>query len=98
MSSKNIFDLISLKDKISIVTGGAGHLGSAISESLAELGSDIIVVGKDNEKGEKFVEQANAKKTYFFDYDVDLNKSPELNAITHILAKASLEGKNVIKH
>ena len=57
MSSKNIFDLISLKDKISIVTGGAGHLGSAISESLAELGSDIIVVGKDNEKGKKFVQE-----------------------------------------
>ena len=38
MNSKNIFDLISLKNKISIVTGGSGHLGVAISESLAELG------------------------------------------------------------
>ena len=38
MTSKKISELISLKDKVSIVTGGAGHLGSAISESLAELG------------------------------------------------------------
>ena len=67
MFSKKISELISLKDKISIVTGGAGHLGSAISESLAELGSDVIVIGRDVEKGEKFVQQLSS------DFDVNAN-------------------------
>ena len=52
---------------IIIVTGGAGHLGSAISESLAELGSDIIVIGRDVEKGEKFAQQLSS------DFDVNAN-------------------------
>ena len=60
MNSKNIFDLISLKNKISVVTGGAGHLGSAISESLAELGSNIIVIGRDDKKGETFVQELSS--------------------------------------
>ena len=65
MGSKKISELISLKDKVSIVTGGAGHLGSAISESLAELGSNVIVIGRDVEKGEKFVQQLSS------DFDID---------------------------
>ena len=50
---KRIRDLISLKGKTSMITGGVGHLGSAISESLAELGSDIIVIGR-NKSGHDF--------------------------------------------
>jgi gluconate 5-dehydrogenase len=65
MNSKKIYELISLKDKISIITGGAGHLGSAISESLAELGSNVIIIGRDAEKGEKFVQKLSS------DYDID---------------------------
>lgn len=48
---KRISDLISLKGKVSIVTGGAGHIGSAISEALAELGSDVIIIGKNKDRG-----------------------------------------------
>lgn len=48
---KRINNLISLKGKVSVVTGGAGHIGSAISETLAELGSDVIIIGKSKEKG-----------------------------------------------
>ena len=51
---KKIADLISLINTTSLITGGSGHLGSAMSETLAELGSDIIIVGQDIEKGEKF--------------------------------------------
>ena len=78
MNSKNIFDLISLKDKISIVTGGSGHLGSAISESLAELGSDVIIIGRDTDKGEEFVHKLSSNfniNASFVTGDINSKKS-----------------------
>ena len=81
MNSKNIFDLISLKNKISVVTGGAGHLGSAISESLAELGSNIILIGRDDKKGEIFAEELSSNfniNANFIKSDVNSKQSIDL--------------------
>jgi NAD(P)-dependent dehydrogenase (short-subunit alcohol dehydrogenase family) len=41
---KRISELISLKDRVAIVTGGAGHIGSAMAEALAELGANIVIL------------------------------------------------------
>lgn len=41
---KKINELISLKNRVAIVTGGAGHIGSAIAEALAELGANIAIL------------------------------------------------------
>ena len=91
MSSKNIFDLISLKDKISIVTGGAGHLGSAISESLAELGSDVIVVGRDNEKGEKFVQELSSNFDINANFvSVDVNSKQSIDSFMKDIDKIDI--------
>jgi len=38
--------LFSLKDKVAIVTGGAGHLGFTISEALAEYGSVVFIASR----------------------------------------------------
>jgi len=70
MESHKISDLISLKKNLSIVTGGSGHLGSAISEALAELGSDIIIIGSNEDKGKKFAQKI--KDTFNVDAIFDL--------------------------
>lgn len=50
MSSPNISTLFSLRGKTAVVTGGAGHLGSEISSTLAELGADVVIASRDKEK------------------------------------------------
>jgi NAD(P)-dependent dehydrogenase (short-subunit alcohol dehydrogenase family) len=43
-------DLFSLKGRTALVTGGAGYLGTAMCEALAELGADIVIASRDEEK------------------------------------------------
>lgn len=38
--------LMDLKGRVAVITGGAGHLGAAMAESLAELGCSICVVDR----------------------------------------------------
>lgn len=40
---KKLKQLFSLKDKTAIITGGFGHLGSAITETLLEQGAKVII-------------------------------------------------------
>ncbi|MFZ1076514.1 MAG: SDR family oxidoreductase [Nitrosotalea sp.] len=49
----NVKDLFNLKNNVSVVTGGAGHLGLALSEALAEAGSDVYIVSRNEEKCKK---------------------------------------------
>ena len=51
--SKTLQELLSLKGKTAVVSGGAGYLGTAICETLAELGANLVVASRDKEKCEK---------------------------------------------
>jgi NAD(P)-dependent dehydrogenase (short-subunit alcohol dehydrogenase family) len=42
--SKRLRELMSLEGRVALVTGGAGHIGAALSEALAELGAAIVVL------------------------------------------------------
>jgi NAD(P)-dependent dehydrogenase (short-subunit alcohol dehydrogenase family) len=48
--ANNLGSLLSLKGRTALVVGGAGWLGSEISDALAEMGADIIVASRDVEK------------------------------------------------
>lgn len=41
---KKISELMSLKGRVAAITGGAGHIGSAMAEALAELGANIMIL------------------------------------------------------
>ena len=43
-------DIFSLKGKTAIVTGGAGHLGTAFSEAFAEAGANVIIASRNEKK------------------------------------------------
>jgi gluconate 5-dehydrogenase len=55
--SKTLEQLLSLKGKTAIVTGGAGYLGTAISETLAELGANLVIASRDKGKCERKCEE-----------------------------------------
>lgn len=50
--SPSLAELLSLKGKTALVTGGAGLLGGEIAEALAEQGADVIVASRDLAKCE----------------------------------------------
>lgn len=43
-------DLFSLEGRTALVTGGAGYLGTAMCETLAELGANVVIASRDEEK------------------------------------------------
>jgi len=49
--TRSLQELHSLQDKTVFITGGAGHLGTAMCEALAELGANIVIGSRDEEKG-----------------------------------------------
>ena len=51
--SKSLQELLSLKGRTAVITGGAGYLGTAISETLAELGANLVLASRDKAKCER---------------------------------------------
>ena len=50
--SPNIVERFSLKDKVTVITGGAGAIGGAIAEGYAQAGGHVILLDyADNDNG-----------------------------------------------
>ena len=65
-----------LKDKISLITGGATGIGKATVETFALQGATVIFCDVNKIEGEKTQKQLNKKglKTYFVKADVSKEK------------------------
>jgi NAD(P)-dependent dehydrogenase (short-subunit alcohol dehydrogenase family) len=46
----------SLKDKVVVITGGAGVLGSSFSKAVASCGAKVVIIGRNKEKAFMFAE------------------------------------------
>ncbi len=55
-SERNLLDLLSFKDRVAIVTGDAGWLGSAMSKALAEAGAKMVVTSRDEGRASEFAD------------------------------------------
>src|SRR3712207_8974994 len=47
--------------KVVLVTGGTGGIGKATTEGLANMGANVVVVGRNLSKGEAAVTEIKAK-------------------------------------
>ncbi|MFI4910070.1 MAG: SDR family oxidoreductase [Sedimentisphaeraceae bacterium JB056] len=56
----NVKELLSLKGKVILVTGGAGNYGKCIVKGLAEAESTVITASRNIESGEAFASQCRA--------------------------------------
>ena len=53
--------LANMDGQVVLITGGAGHLGMAMGEALAEMGASIIVLDMDKERSEKLADEFSRK-------------------------------------
>ncbi|MCP5064719.1 MAG: SDR family NAD(P)-dependent oxidoreductase, partial [Ignavibacteriae bacterium] len=57
----HVKELLSLKGKIILVTGGAGQYGKCIVEGMAEADGTVITASRDLKAGDKLVQEFDAK-------------------------------------
>lgn len=60
MNIPNISQLVSLKDKTAVVTGGAMGIGFGIAYRLAEAGANVVIADLNKEVGEKAAKELTA--------------------------------------
>ena len=86
--------MFSLKNKTIVITGGAGYLGSAMSEALVAFGATLFIFGHNDSKNKKFID--GIIKKYGMDtcrgvlYDLDDN-----NSIKHAIKVVMEETKQI---
>ncbi len=77
-----ISQLMNMKDRYALVTGASGRLGSIISETLAELGDNLILVDKNEDDLEKLKNKLSSfKKTKLQIINCDLENERERNLL-----------------
>jgi NAD(P)-dependent dehydrogenase (short-subunit alcohol dehydrogenase family) len=54
MNERTVTDLLSLDERVALVTGAAGWLGSAMSRGLAEAGASVVVTSRDPARAAEF--------------------------------------------
>ena len=54
-------EIFSVKDKVVVITGGTGVLGSCIGEYLALEGAKVVLMGRRQEEGDRLVADIKAK-------------------------------------
>jgi len=59
--NKRLINQYNLKNKVAIVTGGAGFLGSKHAEAISEMGGKVILLDIDKKIGEKIAKEITKK-------------------------------------
>lgn len=73
--------MFNLENSVSVIIGGNGVLGSAMSEALAEAGSKVAIVGRDMEKAERVCEGIRAKGGEAIALKADASRKEELEQV-----------------
>lgn len=58
---RTIASLSSLKDQVALITGGAGHIGQAIANGLAEMGCSLVLIDLPNTPVSKLAHEISGR-------------------------------------
>lgn len=78
---RKISELFYLKDRVAIVTGGAGYLGTAESFALAEAGAKVIVSDIDINGAKKVADEITKSGLYAVAEKIDLSKEESIAGV-----------------
>jgi len=84
MKNKNTFNL---SGKVSVVAGGAGLIGKALSRELALAGATVVIAESDRKKGKEFaakLKKEGLKAEFFF---LDITKVESVKRLISALHK-----------
>lgn len=80
-------ELSNLQGRVSIITGATGHLGKVICETLADLGSDLILIDRPDVDFSTLTSDLKRKwkvkvETYFCDLEFSKQRQEVISSIT----------------
>ena len=70
------------KNKIILVTGGTGQVGSFLVEKLCKKGAKVFVIGRDKNNLKEIEYLVKLKKVIFLECDFGIKMNPELDSFT----------------
>lgn len=84
---RKLAELQSLGGKVALVTGGAGYLGKAISETLAELGATVIIASRDKDKCVAYAKALSEKfNVETLGHSVDITDVNSLKGLVDVIS------------
>ena len=81
----NYLNKFKLDNKISLVTGGAGGIGSEICKSLLDAGSKVIIADIDSKKSKKLLKKINNKNIEY--YKLDSTSEKNIKSLSRFILK-----------
>lgn len=79
--SPSLNELFSLDGKLALITGGAGYLGTAMSEALIEAGAHLAIASRDQKKCQRLAEKLNEEegKERALGFQLDIREKSTIN-------------------
>ncbi|MFW9904418.1 MAG: SDR family NAD(P)-dependent oxidoreductase [Candidatus Thorarchaeota archaeon] len=74
-------DVLKLKNKVVIVTGGASGIGASVVKLFSDFGMKVVIADLDEERGEEVEQTLVAKERECFFHQLDVSQSDEVTAL-----------------
>jgi NAD(P)-dependent dehydrogenase (short-subunit alcohol dehydrogenase family) len=83
---RKIKDLVNLRGRVAMISGGAGHIGAAAASALAELGADIVLLDIDESSVSTAAESiAKEEGVRVLPLVVDLRSECEIRSVPELV-------------